>query len=308
MKARNQKNTRNGAALLVVLFIVMVITVLSLGFLSQSDVELACGENMILRTQMDYLAESGLEHARGLILNPQDVSSEYWTGATGLQFIAGSNDYYDLEVIRDESDPDDLCNFIIDCNSYRLKDGERVGFSSIRAMLRLDPCIAFWSGANTTFGPGSKINGDVRCGGTLTLIKDYTEGGEIKRVYGDVFADTLTNPITNYITGQNYAVSDLSLDWPNVTVDYFLDKPGVFYQSGNFTLSTDIEGMLLVDGNLTIQPAVSANITADKNLPALYITGDLIIKDAALNIESGFPRSIALRRLCVECRRRAGLR
>ncbi len=68
-----QNAGRPGVALLVVLFIVMVITVLSLGYLSRSDVELACGENMILRTQMDYLAESGLEHARGLILNPQDV-------------------------------------------------------------------------------------------------------------------------------------------------------------------------------------------------------------------------------------------
>ena len=58
----NQK----GTALLVVLFIVMAITILSLGFLSRSDVELACGENMILKTKMDYLAESGLEHAKDL--------------------------------------------------------------------------------------------------------------------------------------------------------------------------------------------------------------------------------------------------
>ena len=95
----------------MVLFIVMVITVLSLGFLSRSDVELACGRNMVLRTQMDYLAESGLEHARGLILNPQDVAAEYWTGAAGQQLVAGSDDYYDVEVIRDSND---YCNYIID--------------------------------------------------------------------------------------------------------------------------------------------------------------------------------------------------
>jgi len=87
MSTKKYKTNRQGAALLVVLFIVMVITVLSLGFLSRSDVELACGQNMVLRTQMDYLAESGLEHARGLILNPQDVVSEYWTGATGQQVM-----------------------------------------------------------------------------------------------------------------------------------------------------------------------------------------------------------------------------
>ena len=282
MKARYQKNTRDGAALLIVLFIVMVITVLSLGFLSRSDVELACGENMILRTQIDYLAESGLEHARGLILNPQDISSEYWTGATGQQLVAGSNDYYDLEVIRDDSEPTDNCNYIIDCNSYRIKGGERVGFSSIRAALRLDPCIALWSGTNTTLWPGSTVKGDVRCGGTLTLIKEYTEGDEIKRVYGDVFANTLNGDIT----GQTYTVGELSLDWPNVTVDDFRDKPDVSYQSGDFTLSEDIDGMLLVEGNLTIQLAGGVNIVAVKNLPALYVTGDLIInKDADLDIE-----------------------
>jgi len=282
MKARYQKNTRDGAALLIVLFIVMVITVLSLGFLSRSDVELACGENMILRTQIDYLAESGLEHARGLILNPQDISSEYWIGATGQQLVAGSNDYYDLEVIRDDSEPTDYCNYIIDCNSYRIKGGERVGFSSIRAKLRLDPCIALWSSKNTTLWPGSTVKGDVRCGCKLTLIKEYTEGDEIKRVYGDVFANTLNGDIT----GQTYTVGELSLDWPNVTVDDFRDKPDVSYQSGDFTLSEDIDGMLLVEGNLTIQSAGGVNIVAVKNLPALYVTGDLIInKDADLDIE-----------------------
>lgn len=281
MKTRYNKNTRDGTALLIVLFIVMVITVLSLGFLSQSDVELACGENMILRTQMDYLAESGLEHARGLILNPQDISSTFWTGATDLQLIAGSDDYYDIEVIRDDSNPTDYCNYIIDCNSYRLKAEERVGFSGMRATLRLDPCIALWSGANTTLRSGWTVNGDVRCGGTLTLIKNYTESEEIKRVYGDVFANTLNGEIK----GQRYAVNELSLDWPNVTVDYFRDMPDVFYQSGDLILSENIDGMLLVEGNLTIQLSTSINIAAKKNVPALYVTGDLIINDADLSID-----------------------
>ena len=66
-----RKSDRSGAALLVVLFIIMAVTVLSLGFLVQSDVELACGQNMILRTQMDYTAESGIEHGKGLILIPR---------------------------------------------------------------------------------------------------------------------------------------------------------------------------------------------------------------------------------------------
>ncbi|MGD2095659.1 MAG: hypothetical protein PVH77_11680, partial [Phycisphaerales bacterium] len=126
MRTKDYKTCRRGAALLVVLFVVMVITILSLGFLSRSDVELACGQNMVIRTQMDYLAESGLEHAKGLILNPQEISSENWT-VTGQQLIEGSNDYYDIEVVIDESNPDNHCNYIIDCNSYRMRGGERIG-------------------------------------------------------------------------------------------------------------------------------------------------------------------------------------
>jgi hypothetical protein len=133
---------RQGAALLVVLFIVMVITIVSLGFLSRSDVELACGQNMILRTQMDYLVESGLEHARGLIINPQDVGSEYFTGATAQQLVAGSDDYYDVNVVKLSE-----CNYQITCDAYREKMGEKVGRSSLRAELRLDPCIAYWAGS-----------------------------------------------------------------------------------------------------------------------------------------------------------------
>src|SRR4030042_5706891 len=175
MNTNRNKKVRPGVALLVVLFIVMAITILSLGFVSKSDVELACGQNMILRTEMDYLAESGLEHARGLILNPQDVSTEFWMGGTGLQLTSGS-DFYDVRVVRDAND---FCNYIIDCNSYRLQGGDTISRSSVRATLRLDPCIAYWAGSDTTVSSKMAINGDVYCGGTLT------NNGTIN---GDVFA------------------------------------------------------------------------------------------------------------------------
>jgi hypothetical protein len=177
-----QSIDRPGVALLTVLIIVMVITVLSLGFLARCDVELACGENMAMRTQMDYLAESGLEHARGLILSPQEVGSEYWTGAVGQQ-IAGSSDYYEVGVTRDNSNPTDQCNYIIDCNSYRLKNGERIGQSFISAQLRLDPCIAYWYHSNATISQRVTINGDVYCAGALSnsgiIDGDAFAGGSI---------------------------------------------------------------------------------------------------------------------------------
>ncbi len=272
MYTSGNKNFRPGAALLVVLFIIMVITVLSLGFLSQSDVELACGRNMVLRERMDYLAESGLEQAKGLILNPQDVDGVYYTGASGLQLDDGSNDYYDISVT---SDPTDHCNYIIDCNSYELKNLEKIGQSRLRAQLRLDPCIALWTGESTAFSNSVTIHGDVYCNGTI-INKGTIEG--------DVFADTLTGTGTKL--GQKYNKSKLSLDWPEITVNGFDDKPGVSYHSGNFTLSEDISVMLLVEGDLTIQSDSNLKIIAAKNQPALYVTGDLIIdKGSDLNIE-----------------------
>ena len=61
MTTQNRKLNKKGVALLIVLFIIMVIMICSVGFLSRSNVELATGQNMALRIQMDYLAESGLD-------------------------------------------------------------------------------------------------------------------------------------------------------------------------------------------------------------------------------------------------------
>jgi len=286
MMINNQLSTihRKGAALLVVLFIVMTITILAVGFLSRSDVELACGQNMVLRTQMDYLVESGLQHAKGLILNPQDVDSEYWAGATGQQLAADGEDYYDVTVVRDASD---RCNYVIDCNSYRLKGGEKVGRSGLTAQLRLDPCIALWTGGDTTLWSGLTIDGDVYCGGGLA------NNGVID---GDVFADALTGSIT----GRHKAVADLSLIWPQVKVNEFtanyttetislsslsgvslgsLDPVRICYSSGSLTLAgnVSIDGMLIVSGDLTVQGDGNI-ITAGKNLPALFVTGDVKVE------------------------------
>ncbi len=304
MKIRNSKiEIRNykadGAALLVVLFIVMTITILSLGFLSRSDVELACGENMVLRSEMDYLAESGLIHARGLILRPQDASLEYWTGAVGQQLVVGSDDYYDVKVVRDDSVSTNRCNYIIDCNSYRLKNGEKIGRSSVTAELRLDPCIACWVGSGTTISQQITINGDVYCNGNLV------NKGSIN---GDVFA-------SGSITGagimgrKNVSVTQAPVAWPALevsdfsstyyigSVSYSVDFIGFsVHPSGSFNPSAgnpagvrffngdlelpgnvDIEGMLVVDGTLKIS-GVNNTITAVKNFPALLVGGNVVIE------------------------------
>lgn len=288
---------RKGVALLVVLFIVMAITVVSLGFLSRSDVELVCGDNMALRTQMDYLAESGLEHARGLILSPQEVSSEYWTGGIGQQITVGS-DYYDVQVNRDDSDPADRCNYIIDCNAYRLRNGEEIGQSNIRAQLRLDPCIAFWTGVTTTISQRITINGDVYCGGNV-----YNSG----YINGDVFANGIISG-GNIEGRKNVLVAQPPISWPDIQVNNFSptyrvitasyipdvidtyvhpsgtftpsagNPRGVRYRNGDVELpgNVNIQGALVVDGTLRVSGANNI-VTAVKNFPAILVTGDLII-------------------------------
>ena len=289
-------------ALLVVLFIVMAATILSLGFLSRSNVELACGENMILRTQMDYLAESGLEHARGLILNPQDVDSEYWAGDARQQLVAGSDDYYDVMIVRD--DPN-LCNYFITCDAYREKSGEKTGRSSLEAELRLNPCIAYWAGTSTTIWQRITINGDVYCNGNVSG-NGY--------VGGDVFA-TASITATN-ITGQkNGAVTTPPVDWPGLEVanfssSYYIgsasylvevidpnisngtfgpsennpagihycdDPNNLAHLGGNVT----INGTLVINGDLTISGGNNV-ISAVRNFPALLVNGKVIVEDGEL--------------------------
>jgi len=253
----------------VVLFIVMVITILSLGFLSRSDVELACGRNMVLRAQMDYLAESGLEHARGLILNPQDIVSEYWMGDAAQQLVEG-DDYYDVAVMRDDSEPTNRCNYIIECNSYRLRNGEKIGRSSISAELRLDPCIAFWTVGDTTISSNTTIYGDVYCNGNLS------NNGHID---GDVFADSLSGSGSK--TGQRYNVSQaVGVTSPGLNISDFALNPAPDPNGdGDVEMSegTVINGALVVNGNLTINGDSLVIVRAIKNSPALLVSGDIQI-------------------------------
>jgi cytoskeletal protein CcmA (bactofilin family) len=299
---RKSPRARPGVALLIVLFIVMAITILSLGFVTRSDVELACGQNMLLRTQMDYLAESGLEHARGLILNPQDVSTGYWDQPRVFQLVSGSKNYYEVEVRQDA----DYCNYIIDCNAYRLDGADRIGLSCLQAELRLDPCIAYWVGSDTTVQPLMTINGDVYCNGTLT------NNGDIN---GDAFAaGTITG--TENIEGQTNTFAQAPVAWPNLVAGDFAsmyyigstaysvevidtNQPlgpfsptgtnlaGICYGSSDVNMpgSVTINGTLVVAGDLTV--GGTNTITAVKNFPALIVTGQIIMKDNSSLVING---------------------
>jgi hypothetical protein len=303
---RLKRKKQEGAALLVVLFVVMVIAVVSLGFMSRSDVELACGENMILRTQMDHLAESGLEHAKGLILTPQDVGTEYWNGDVRQQLVPGSDDYYDVNVVKLGE-----CNYQINCAAYREKSGESIGRSSVTAELRLDPSIALWCGADTSISDRITVNGDIYCNG------DISGSGHIG---GDVFA-TGSITATDVVGRKNDVVAEAPVSWPGLQASdfnpqyyigpafystYIIDSnvhpggnflpsegnpAGIRYCSGDMELSgnVNIQGMLVVTGNLRVSGTNNV-INAVKNFPALLVGGEVVIEDGATLQINGLAR------------------
>ncbi len=283
-------NRTRGIALLMVLLIVMAITILSLGFLARADVELSCGENMALRMQMDQLADSALEHAKGLLLHPQNATSDYWRGATLRQLTETSKDYYDVNVVRDAAD---YCTYTITCEAYRLKDAQRVGVSRLSAEFRLDPVIALWTGSDLVFQATWSIQGDIRAAGSAVNL------GPAATMAGDVFSTGLTGSAT----GASKPLAALSLPWPPVTTGYLNPDPAylspcpitcagtlanttlqpsrIWSYTGDLAIGDNvtIQGMLLVDGNVIINGNGSA-INPPKNLPALYASKDVILRGA----------------------------
>jgi hypothetical protein len=289
MNARRKTSRNTGIALLVVLIIVMAITITAMGFLSQSDVELACGTNMLMRTQMDYLAESGLDHAKGLILNPQDVAADYWDQPRVFQLVPGSSDYYDVKVIRDANDSTNYCNYNIGCNSYRMEGTDKIGLSRLHAVLRLDPCIAYWVGGDTTIPSQVAITGDVYCGGILTNSSN--------NIRGDAFA---VGTISGTVTGRkNQSVASPPVAWPGLAVADFappyhiidgnvpsMTEVGYSTDDANMLGNVTVNGTLVITGKLTISGSNNV-ITAGKNFPALVVGGQVLMKEGSSLVING---------------------
>lgn len=279
-------NRRRGVALLMVLMIVLAITILATGFLAGTDTELACGANTLLRMQMDQLAESGLEHARGLILHPQDVPADFWTsGATDQQLAAGSRDYYNVRTTRDANQPMDYCTYDLTCEAFRLVGSEKTGQSRLAATLRLDPCIGLWSNGNLDFRKTWILYGDLRSGGKVVSLAAQ------QAIDGDAFTGSLEGSVVGQLSDAN----QLSLAWPPVTLTYTNPEyangtvsgtlsgstypPAIWRSAGDLVLdgNVTIQGMLLVGGNLIIRGNAN-RIVAARRLPALYVRGTLTIE------------------------------
>ena len=136
-----RRSRRRGAALLVVLGVTMMITVLSLGFIGRSDMELACGDNTALRLKMDNLARCALEYGRALTVNsgPATISSP-----AAQPSESGARDYWKLTFsgapVANPVDPlwfagATTYTYTITGEGYRLINSVRVAQSKLQAKI-----------------------------------------------------------------------------------------------------------------------------------------------------------------------------
>ena len=143
MKRRFCKNSRSGVAMLVVLFVIIAVTVISMRFIARASMVLACGENAVNRCQTDYLAQSALMHAKALIVSPDNATPLGAWAAAGLQIDDTSSNYYDLDIsdpVLEVVDPneDDVYSYDIQCRAYILVSGQRQAQTNLDATLRFD--------------------------------------------------------------------------------------------------------------------------------------------------------------------------
>lgn len=142
MRSRYKKiRSQKGAALLIVLFIILAIAVISSGFIARSDAELACGRNFCIRNEVDYLAWGGLEHARALVISPENAGIlGTWSG-TGLQLDASTYQYYDLTINNPTEiiGPPSTYTYSIQSSAYQKIGSDIQGRSILDATLYYDP-------------------------------------------------------------------------------------------------------------------------------------------------------------------------
>ena len=142
-----KSRSRKGMAMLVVLFIIMAIAVISSGFIARSDAELQCGQNYRLRNEADYLAWAGLEHAKALIIDPDDatIRDNGLSQTDPLQLDVTGSLYYDLTIdspaVEAAADPNDpsTYKYLIQSGAYDNSGGDIRARSVLDATLFYDP-------------------------------------------------------------------------------------------------------------------------------------------------------------------------
>ena len=310
MNSLRQHSRYRGAALLTVLFILMVISVLTLGVLVRTDMDLAGSRNVPLRMQMDELAQSGMEYSKVLIGNQipdANVVGAIYSLSDIIPAYEGS-EYYQLAIVPKDDGIAETPNYwyTVDCEMFE-EDGTEIANTRLQGDLRL-PCIAYWQGGAQNILYTTKIYGDVYCTNAMDIFG---------RVYGDIYSTT-TGSVKSVLMGAIFG--QIYTNWPKPPVEfptlkyewfdgcYYVDSedsywgqeivpddcnelempglnPGndmkVYYHYGDLRLNGDFTaadiGTLAVSGNLTLAGETSLEIVSENYFPALIVGGDLIL-------------------------------
>jgi len=136
-----RRQSHRGAALLVVLVMVMVATILAMEFIERSSLELAGGNNVALKTRIEYTAQGGLMWGRAVVLAYPKMS---FSPMNRQSFEAGTREYYDLVIGPAEEnlpgDPNDTTyTRNIQVTAYKeLGDGSKVAQTKLEGLLHYD--------------------------------------------------------------------------------------------------------------------------------------------------------------------------
>ena len=312
MMAEIKTKTRSGIALITVLFVVMAASIIALGIIVRSDMELACGKNIIKHTEMDYLAQSALTHAKTLLMYPQNVTTTpagYWTGETSLQIDDTSSDYYDLAVTQSAVGFTKRLDYQVVASAYHLTGGLETAKCNLIANVHIDPCLTYWQSVQGTMPAEVTIYGDVYCDDNITILGyldgdvysklTITDGGTIT---GNSYNSVALPPVPlhplapedynseYYIGADSYAVSTMTPgSYPDLMVDPSAGNPaGIRYCSGSVQLDGDcqINGTLVVRTDLTLNGTCNLTIAPQKNFPALIVGRDLIFANDNISIDA----------------------
>jgi hypothetical protein len=126
----------------------------------------------------------------------------------------------------------------------------------LSAQLRLDPCIALWTGADTIFRPGYVLQGDAYCAGTLTNLGavdgDVFAGSLVGTVHGslkpgaDLLALLVWPPVTSAYVNPNYSICSIG---PGEAMPMTYKPAAIWRCVGDLTLG----GNVIVDGMLPVE-------------------------------------------------------
>jgi hypothetical protein len=132
--------------------VVMMITVVSMGFIAKSDTEMLTGENMVRRVETDYAAQAGLAYARSYWLQFYDpfykdihLNSGFTTGPMGNIVKPGGNAQFEVTIsdgdfsISDSTSDPNSFTYKVRCEGYRFDDGVRSAQTILEAKLHFKP-------------------------------------------------------------------------------------------------------------------------------------------------------------------------